>query len=897
MRSDLLDKPPVATASDAASRPRVRRFASLLGEVSVALAIALLVGRLLSAVVPPLAGTVLAQIRALGALGFLCFGVAVAELARSPSPRRLRVAAPTLALAILGAFGVAAALPPLRQFALVEWLVRNRLAAAPVTAASDVLAAAALLELLLRRRPRLFQMAAFVMLFVGVVSMLGLTLSAREITEVLVFREIHVIGAIGDVIMGVGLVCLRPEVGFLALVTRKDPTGALARRIAVGLLTIPLATVLIDRLGTHQSGLWGDHFGQALNATLQMTLFAVILWVGVEALDRTSHARSQAESELAQARIAYRNIVDTMGEGVWVFDQDMRITFANRRLGEMLGFELPELEGRRLEEFVLAEDLDATRMRIERRKAGIRESFDQRLVRKDGSLLWAIINANPMLDEQGRFTGSLGTLTDITARRAAEDARRESEDRFRQIAEHVSEVFFVSQIDPPRLLYANTAFERIWGVSLATLAHNPNAWIESIHADDVANVKAALAACHAQPDVPFDVRYRVVRRDGSIRWVHDRGRSLRGPDGRPHRVVGIATDVTDLALAEERRSLLMSELDHRVKNTLATVVALLDVTIENETDPTALRDALTSRIYAMARTHDGLARLRWEAVPVARLAELALAPWLGLPTERITLEGDPARLPARLATPLSLALNELATNSLKYGALTCPSGHVRVTWQSADGGDLCISWVERGGPTPRPPARLGTGLTLMRDLVEYQLHGTLTVAFADEGVEVSIRFPLPRASSDVEASSVRRTPLPTTPSTDVRSRTLAGVRVLVLEDDPLQARMLSRQLARMGCEVAELASTVQAALRCIEQDSLDGAVLDINVGGSSSLPVANALLDRRVPFVFVSGYALSEALPAALARVPRLTKPVEPAELEALAKRHFARGAPQAEPS
>ncbi len=856
----------------------------------------LLAARALALAIPSLADGAAGRVRALGSMGFACFGLALAELARPEGARGLRVAVYTLTLATLGSLGVATSFASLHAYPPLGWLEDHRLAAAPVTAGCEVLAAAGLLEIWLRRRPRLFQLAAFVMLFAGVVSLLGLAISPKEITEVRVFHQIHVVGAVGDLIMGVGLLCLRSQVGFLALLVRRDPTGALARRISVGLLTIPIVTIAIHQLGADHAGLWGNHFGQALNATLQMTLFAVVLWVGVEALDRTAHARAQAETELAQARVAYRHIVDTMGEGVWIFDQDMRVTFANRRLGELLGYEVSELLGRRLDEFVPAEDFPATRTRIERRRAGIRESFDQRLRRKDGSILWAIINVNPIVDEHGRFTGSLGTLTDITARRAAEEALRESEDRFRQIAEHVSEVFFVSQIAPPRVLYANSAFERIWGIPLATLMRDPHVWLDSVHADDLARVKSTIAESHAQPDAPFVVRYRVVRRDGSIRWIEDHCRSLSDRDGRAHRVVGIATDVTDLVLAEERRALLMSELDHRVKNTLATVVALLDLTLDNETDPSALREALTSRIYAMARTHDGLARLRWEAVPVVRLAELALAPWLGPPTERIRLDGDPIRLPARLATPLSLALNELATNSLKYGALTSPTGNVDLTWTGSSGDSLAMSWIERGGPIPCAPERPGTGLTLMRDLVEYQLHGTLTVDFAAAGVEVKIHFPLPHGSSDNKNTSARGTPPPSTPPTDIRSRTLEGVRVMILEDDPLQARMLARQLARIGCEVVELAATVQDALDWVAHHPLDGAVLDLNVGGASSTPVANALLEHEIPFVFVSGYSLSEVLPAHLARAPRLTKPVEPAELESVAKRHFARGAPCGRP-
>ncbi len=116
------------------------------------------------------------------------------------------------------------------------------------------------------------------------------------------------------------------------------------------------------------------------------------------------------------------------------------------------------------------------------------------------------------------------------------------------------------------------------------------------------------------------------------------------------------------------------------------------------------------------------------------------------------------------------------------------------------------------------------------------------------------------------------------------------MRVLVVEDDQLQARMLARLLARVGCEVVEVASTVQAALRCVEEEALDGAILDVNLGHTTSAAVADALLARNVPFFFVSGYARPDVLPPHLADRPRLGKPVEPAALAAMARTQFGRG-------
>jgi CheY-like chemotaxis protein len=154
-----------------------------------------------------------------------------------------------------------------------------------------------------------------------------------------------------------------------------------------------------------------------------------------------------------------------------------------------------------------------------------------------------------------------------------------------------------------------------------------------------------------------------------------------------------------------------------------------------------------------------------------------------------------------------------------------------------------------------------------------------------------LHFPLPRGSADSDTNLFRKTPPPApgveTPGDD---GALRGVRVLVVEDDQLQARMLARLLQRLGCEVIDVASTVHAALESAEHAELEGAVLDVNLGTATSAAVADALARRGIPYFFVTGYARAEVLPPHLADVPRLGKPVEPANLEALARKLFAHG-------
>lgn len=223
-------------------------------------------------------------------------------------------------------------------------------------------------------------------------------------------------------------------------------------------------------------------------------------------------------------------------------------------------------------------------------------------------------------------------------------------------------------------------------------------------------------------------------------------------------VVGLAIDVTERKRAEQRQQLMMDELDHRVKNTLAAVVSIADQTLHVSKSLADFRRAFSGRIVAMARTHEALARDRWEGVDLREVAELILCSFISDSARRLEIVGPSIRLPAEAALPVSLTLHELATNAVKYGAFSNETGALTITWEVSDE-HVRLRWIEQGGPAPEPQEppdttpRPGMGINLIEGLIEYELGGDVRILFAPEGLRAEIDIPLRPPSSRKSASA------------------------------------------------------------------------------------------------------------------------------------------------
>lgn len=239
-----------------------------------------------------------------------------------------------------------------------------------------------------------------------------------------------------------------------------------------------------------------------------------------------------------------------------------------------------------------------------------------------------------------------------------------------------------------------------------------------------------------------------TRKDGSRFWAAGMMMPLLSPDGELRGFLKILRDQTERYKAEERRKLLLRELDHRVKNTLATVQSVAAQTLRHTDSLTDFREYFDARLMALARSHDMLSRSGWEGAPLRDVIERTLEPYTqDGGAGRVSVNGAPVRLVPNAAVTLNLALHELATNAAKYGALSAPDGHVEVAWtlgrRARDNVPLVdIVWRERGGPPVRPPTRRGFGSRLLERALPREFGGEVTLDFAPEGVECCIRLPL-----------------------------------------------------------------------------------------------------------------------------------------------------------
>jgi PAS domain S-box-containing protein len=222
---------------------------------------------------------------------------------------------------------------------------------------------------------------------------------------------------------------------------------------------------------------------------------------------------------------------------------------------------------------------------------------------------------------------------------------------------------------------------------------------------------------------------------------------LRDASGAVIGAVNMLVDNTQRKRVEERQKLLIRELHHRVKNTLATVQALMGSTARVSSSVEEFQLAFIGRIAALAKTHSLLTEDQWQAVSLRELLSVELGPYDDESGSRVRLKGPPVQLPSDIAVPLGMGIHELTTNAVKYGALSVLGGSLGVTWSLAEGADaekrLHIAWMERDGPPVEIPQHRGFGSRLLEHVLTLQIGADVSVSYRPEGLQVRVELPLP----------------------------------------------------------------------------------------------------------------------------------------------------------
>jgi two-component sensor histidine kinase len=345
-------------------------------------------------------------------------------------------------------------------------------------------------------------------------------------------------------------------------------------------------------------------------------------------------------------------------------------------------------------------------------------------------------------------------------------------------------------------------------------------------------------------------------------------------------------------LAQRRQELLLAELDHRVKNTLANIQALVQYASAasggdggSGGTPAGASEMLKSfttsfgqRLRAMAHAHSLLTQSRWEGANLRSLLEEEVrAHEDPQASARATLTGPELMLRPKAALALSMAIHELVTNAAKYGALSAPDGTVEVIWAlngdglNDNGGEttFTLDWIERGGPPVSPTERRGFGRIVIEKSLAYEVDGESRLIFAPDGVRCHVRIPVDHV---IDAA---KTPVVSSaaPAPQRNVEPVGPQRVLLVEDSGLVALQLQCMLEEAGFEVVGPAGRVAAALKLAETQAIDAAVLDVDLNGTPSWEVADALMARSIPFVLATGFSADEALPERFRPVPKLLKP------------------------
>ena len=560
------------------------------------------------------------------------------------------------------------------------------------------------------------------------------------------------------------------------------------------------------------------------------------------------HRKDTARLADREQRLA--SIVNTAEDGILVVTKSGIIDDMNPAAERMFGFSLAEAKGWNTERlFVGSERAVKNSTRVAKRA--------------DGSTFPAQVTVGVWTSKEGQeFNTKI--VRDITRQQRAEAELADREERYRAIVETaVDGIIVINSVGVIQSF--NRAADEMFGYDLGETIGQPVTMLmldadEEAHDAAIQHGETGIKSVLGTSGVVVEAR----RKDGSSFPAH-----LAIAEwfvGGERFYTGIMRDLTKQKASEEARDILAREVDHRAKNALAVVQSLVRLTRAKTVQE--FTEAVSGRIEALARAHSLLSQGNWSGVLLSQIAEDELA--VAGKGSDVTITGSGVRLTPDAVQPVSMLFHELATNAFKYGALRTPEGAVKVEWKVM-AKHLVIEWIEEGEHAVVAPDTSGFGSRMMKQVVTKQLEGTLEYDWRPEGLHATVKLP---QRTFMKVASIKAPKLPP-PLAEPEAGD--GRRVLIVEDNVVISMELEASLEDAGYSVVGRANSVVEALSVIETTDIDVAVLDVDLGGEHSFPIADALSAKGVPYTFATGFETLTEEKGYTA--PVLTKPVNEATL------------------
>jgi PAS domain S-box-containing protein len=380
----------------------------------------------------------------------------------------------------------------------------------------------------------------------------------------------------------------------------------------------------------------------------------------------------------------------------------------------------------------------------ERRRERI---LEYRIIRSGGEVRWIESRSFISYESDGRLQRVVGINIDVTQRKRAEGVLKESEARLRDALAAGQVIAFDWDAFTGFSQRSDNA-SQILGIEPK---HDPkgvsNTFLAQVHPDDRLRFKGHIWGVD-RDNPSYSCTFRFIRPDGQQVWLEEMGSAEFDAAGRLSRIKGLTRDITERKRAEEHQRTMNAELDHRVKNVLATVSVVTSQTRDASRSMEEFVTAFEGRIRSMATAHELLSIRQWQGMPLVEVVRRELAAYAA--SNNTELDGPELMLSPEAGPAMAMVVHELVTNAAKYGALSTQSGRVSVRWHQKLNGSaqFILVWQETGGPRVEAPQKFGYGTSVIRELIPYELGGLVDLTFAPKGVLCRLEVPLDRLTRD-----------------------------------------------------------------------------------------------------------------------------------------------------